>query len=97
MKICLTKQDLGRLIIEGLKSKNRKASVLDISKFIWWNYGDQLRVSGDLFFMWQYDYRWQATELRKKGILKASEKSRPWELNMEYFLVNNVNYYIILY
>lgn len=53
---------------------------LDVSKYIWANYEDQLRQSGDLFYTWQYDYRWQATELRKKGILKDSDKRGYWEL-----------------
>lgn len=76
----LSKSDLGRLIIECLKQKGGKASLIDVSKYIWANYEKQLRESGDLFYTWQYDYWWQATELRKKGILKESSKSRYWEL-----------------
>ncbi|WP_127589976.1 hypothetical protein [Paenibacillus lautus] len=76
----LSKGDLGRLIVECIKQKNGRATVLDVSKYIWANYEDQLRQSGDLFYTWQYDYRWQATELRKKGILKHSDKRGYWEL-----------------
>jgi hypothetical protein len=46
------------------------------------NYENELRRSGDLFFTWQYDIRWVATQLRNKGILRAAESSPSgiWEL-----------------
>lgn len=79
----LSKQDLSDIIIECIKLNNGRASVLEVSKYIWTNYEKELRSSGDIFYTWQYDYRWQATELRKKGILKKHDNSRYWELNEE--------------
>ncbi|TQR41155.1 hypothetical protein [Paenibacillus popilliae] len=78
----LTKQDLGSLIVNCLKQNNGKATIIEVSKYIWENYEDKLRSSGNLFYTWQYDYRWQATELRKQGILKDStiSPSGVWEL-----------------
>lgn len=76
----LSKKDLGRFIVECLEQKNGRASLIEVSKYIWANYEQELRESGELFYTWQYDYRWQATELRKKGVLKESSKSRYWEL-----------------
>ena len=37
----------------------------------------------DLFYTWQYDYRWAATKLREKGTIKPAEDSPKgiWELN----------------
>lgn len=76
----LSKSNLGLFIVECLKQKGGKATLVDVSKYIWSNYEEQLRESGDLFYTWQYDYRWQATELRKKGVLKKSGESKYWEL-----------------
>ncbi|MEK3751362.1 hypothetical protein NYE25_24540 [Paenibacillus sp. FSL E2-8871] len=77
----LTKYDLSNFIIECIKQNNGRASVLEVSKYIWTNYEKELRQSGDLFYTWQYVYRWQATELRKKGILKKHQNSGYWELS----------------
>ncbi|WP_263559745.1 hypothetical protein [Paenibacillus polymyxa] len=76
----LSKSDLGQFIIDCLKQNNGRATLIDVSKYIWKNHEDQLKQSGDLFYTWQYDYRWQATELRKKGVLKEAGKSKYWEL-----------------
>ena len=38
--------------------------------------------SDDLFYTWQYDFRWAATELRKEGIIRSADLSPKgiWEL-----------------
>lgn len=76
----LSKNDLGQFIVDCLKQTGGKATLVEVSKYIWKNHENQLRESGDLFYTWQYDYRWQATVLRKKGILKETSKSKYWEL-----------------
>lgn len=79
----LNKNDLSRLILEALKSNGGSASIVEVCKFVWKNYESNLRISGNLFFTWQYDIRWSATELRKEGKIKASEFSPSgiWELS----------------
>lgn len=78
----MTKKDLKTFIVNALQAKNNKAKLLDVCKFIWTNYEVELRNSGDLFFTWQYDVRWAATQLRKEGVLKAVEDQQNgcWEL-----------------
>jgi len=81
----MTKKDLKTFIVNALKAKNNKAKLIDICKFIWANYETELRNSGDLFFTWQYDVRWAATQLRKEGILKPVEEQQNgfWEIIIE--------------
>ena len=77
-----TKEDLSGWLIEALRANNGSASTVEVCKYVWNNYESELRESGDLFFTWQHDIRWVATQLRNKGILRAAEASPSgiWEL-----------------
>nr|WP_249316779.1 hypothetical protein [Bacillus sp. FJAT-50079] len=70
-------------IIEALKANENSATLLDICKYVWKNYEEELRKSGDLFYTWQYDIRWAATKLRKDGRLLSAKQSPKgvWELS----------------
>lgn len=77
-----TKHDLGDWIVDALRSNQGSARLIEICRQVWEQHEDELRVSGDLFFTWQYDIRWAATNLRHGGILKPASVSPPgiWEL-----------------
>ncbi len=77
-----TKEDLSGWLIEALRANNGSASIVEVCKYVWNNYENDLRRSGDLFFTWQYDIRWAATRMQNKGILRAAESSPSgiWEL-----------------
>ncbi|MGV8938316.1 MAG: hypothetical protein ACOH2J_14430 [Allorhizobium sp.] len=70
-----TKSDLTSWVFDALKSNNGEASILCVAKHIWEHHGKELQGS-DLFYSWQYDMRWAATELRKKGVMVAAEDDR---------------------
>lgn len=76
------KHDLQDWVVEVLKAKGGRARIVEICKYIWDNYEDELRNSGDLFYTWQYDVRWAGTRLRKAGIMRGKESSPKgiWEL-----------------
>jgi hypothetical protein len=76
------KQDLVAWVREALWANGGRGSVVDVSRFIWEHHEPELRQSGDLFYTWQYDIRWAATQLRHQGILKpVGESPRGlWEL-----------------
>jgi len=76
------RDDLRVWLLEALKANNGRASIIEVCKYVWENYETELRNSGDLFFTWQYDIHWAATQLRKSGIMKAAESSPSgvWEL-----------------
>lgn len=77
-----TKQDLQEWIIEALRSLGGSAFQLDVAKEIWRLHQVELERSGDLFYTWQYDFRWEAQKLRDKGALKAKggQRGGPWEV-----------------
>jgi len=73
-----TKADLQEWIMDALREMNGDAHLARIAEHIWIHHEGELRDSGDLFFTWQYDMRWQAQMLQKAGKLKKLSKS--WRL-----------------
>jgi hypothetical protein len=73
VKPLAARDDLEDWVCEALRHHGGEASVLDVSKYIWSHHEDELRVSGNLFYSWQYDMRWAAKILRDKGKLTAAE------------------------
>ena len=76
------RSDLDTWVREALKQSGGRGSIVDVAKFIWQTYESQLRDSGDLFYTWQYDMRWAANRLRRKGVVKPVNVSPAgiWEL-----------------
>lgn len=76
----MTRNKLSEIIVDCLKRNNGKATLLEVSKYIWNNYENELRESGRMFYTWQYDLRWEATKLRKRKVIRNSEDNAFWEL-----------------
>jgi len=70
------KSDLVDWVKEALKAAGGSSSLLFVAKHIWDHHQNDLRASGNLFFTWQYDMRWAATELRRRGIMVAAGDDR---------------------
>ena len=60
-----TKAELTSWTIAALRALGGSAHLIDVAKWIWANHEDELRGSGDLFYTWQYDVRWAATNFAK--------------------------------
>ena len=73
-----TKADLQEWVVEALQALSREAHLAKIAEHIWINHEADLRESGDLFFTWQYDMRWQAQNLQIAG--KLVKLSKSWRL-----------------
>jgi glycerol-3-phosphate O-acyltransferase len=78
----MNRYDLPDILYKSIKEMGGQTSIIDICKYIWEHYNNQLLSSGDLFYTWQYDIRWAATELRKTKRMKAAEQSPKgiWEI-----------------
>lgn len=64
-------------VLEALQNLGGKGKVLEVCKNVWANHGEEIKSSGDMFFIWQYEIRWAADKLRKQGkILPFEPKSR---------------------
>lgn len=77
-----TKQDLADWIIDALRARGGSASVVEVCREIWQRHEPDLRSSGDMFFTWQYDVRWEAQKLRDSGRLAsaAGRRGASWSL-----------------
>ncbi len=77
-----TKDDLQEWIRLALRELDGRAHLVAIARHIWKKHESDLRESGDLFYTWQYDMRWAANRLRRRGILRPAEDSPLgiWEL-----------------
>ena len=74
--------DLPDILYKSIKEMGGQSRIVDICRYVWKNYQDELLNSGDLFYTWQYDIRWAATELRKSQRMKSAEQSPKgiWEI-----------------
>ena len=67
-------------VVEALRELGGEARQIDVAKVVWRRHEGDLRQSGDIFYRWQYDIRWAATELRKEGRLAENARGKPWRL-----------------
>ena len=77
-----SRADLVKWVEESLRELGGKSQIVPLCKSIWAKHGREIERSGDLFYTWQYDMRWAATVLRRRGTLTAAEESPRgvWEL-----------------
>jgi hypothetical protein len=66
------KSDLQTWIVDALTELGGSAAIPEVCKWVWDRHEGELRDSGDLFYTWQYDIRWAAHRLRRKGALSGS-------------------------
>lgn len=76
------RHDLDDWVREAIRDNGGRATLLEVAKHIWRHHERDLLTSGDLFFTWQYDMRWAANRLRRKGIMKPASVSPAgiWEI-----------------
>ena len=79
----ITRQKLPDLLYASLVALGGEATIIEVCRHFWEHYEEVLRNSGDLFYTWQYDIRWAATELRKNGTMLSAEDSPKglWKLS----------------
>ena len=78
-----SRTDLQNWVVAALKSRGGAASIVEVARHIWANHEAELKVSGDLFFTWQYDMRCACTKLREKKIVQAAEVSERGEWRLQ--------------
>ena len=52
---------------QALDELGGRGTVNEVAKNIWVKHETDLKAAGDAFYSWQYDMRWAAQGLRKKG------------------------------
>ena len=67
----MKKYELEDCVIEALQALGGSGTIVEVAKEIWIRHESDLRLSGDLFFTWQYDIRWAKKRLRDHGVLEV--------------------------
>ena len=62
----MKREDLKSCVVEALNAQAGKGTIVDVARKIWQCHEAELRLSGDLFFTWQYDSRWAKKSLEMK-------------------------------
>jgi hypothetical protein len=77
-----SRAELQEWVAAALRRLGGRGTVAEVAKEIWNNHEEELKASGNLLYTWQYDMRWAAMQLRKRGVMKAalSSPSGVWEL-----------------
>ena len=75
------KKDLQNAVYQALIDLGGRATIIQVAEHIWNNNKEEIYGS-KLEFTWQYDMRWQATNLRRKRLIKdCNESPRSiWEI-----------------
>jgi hypothetical protein len=76
------KEILREWIVDALEAHGGSADLIQVCRHIWRHHEDDLWDSGDLFYTWQYDVRWAASDLRGSGVMRdqADSPRGVWEL-----------------
>lgn len=76
------KEMLQEWLTDILIDRNGEATIIEICIDIWDKYEDILRDEGELFYTWQYDVRWVASDMRKRGLMEEASSSGKglWQL-----------------
>ena len=70
----MQRKDLPNKLYSLIAELGGKAKMIDIFKSFWTKYEHELKNSGDLFYTWNYDIRWAATNLRKNKRMKQAKE-----------------------
>ncbi|MBT9448783.1 hypothetical protein ICN84_01690 [Akkermansia glycaniphila] len=68
----MTRKDLPNILYQLLQKLGGKASMMTIFREFWKVYGNQLSPTDDMFYTWNYDIRWAATQLRQQKRMRGA-------------------------
>jgi len=69
----MKREDLPDILYNIIKSfPNGSATMQQIFRRFWNLYKKKLNEADDIFYTWNYEIRWAATELRKQGRMKPA-------------------------
>lgn len=69
----MTRKDLPNILYQILDELGGRAKMMDVFKSFWTKYKNVLKETDDIFYTWNYDIRWAATQLRKENRMKPAK------------------------
>lgn len=80
--ILANRDDLQKWVLDALRANGGSSNIVQVAQYLWKHHEQDLRVSGDMFFTWQYDMRWACTKLRERKLVRPAEESARGEWNL---------------
>jgi hypothetical protein len=71
----MNRETLVPIVEKAVRHHKGRASHAAVAKYIWDHHEKDLRGSGAFFYKWQYDARWAADELKRRGVLEPTRIS----------------------
>ncbi|MDD4815529.1 MAG: hypothetical protein PHQ62_00095 [Clostridia bacterium] len=68
----MTRKDLPDILYNIIHQLGGKPNMMEIFKKFWKEYGSNFTTDDDIFYTWNYDIRWAATQLRKQRKMKPA-------------------------
>lgn len=68
----MERNDLPDFLYKIIDELGGKASMMSIFRKFWEKHGKELSSADDMFYTWNYDIRWAATQLRSQGRMKPA-------------------------
>lgn len=68
----MTRKDLPEILYQILKDLGGRATMMQVFRQFWKRYKAKLNEADDIFYTWNYDIRWAATQLRKENKMKPA-------------------------
>ena len=68
----MKRKDLPDILYQLIKELGGSAKMMTIFRKFWADHKNEIKEDDDVFYTWNYDIRWAATELRKKGRMKKA-------------------------
>lgn len=68
----MERKNLPEILYKIIEKNGGRATMMEVFRSFWKHYGQNFTESDDMFYTWNYDIRWAATELRKKGRMKPA-------------------------
>lgn len=69
----MKRTDLPNILYQIIEELGGRAKMMDIFKSFWAKYKNVLNENDDIFYTWNYDIRWAATQLRKEKRMKPAK------------------------
>lgn len=71
----LTREDLASWVQAALHKLGGTATLTDVNRVIWEEHRRDIEASEGLLYKWQYEVRWAASILRKRGVMMPSDRT----------------------
>ena len=63
-----------KMLIDALQYFGKPTLITDVNRYIWNKYENDIRMSDEMLYKWQYQLRWAATMLHQKGTITMDKK-----------------------